>query len=498
MTALDINNHTDYDTLHPSRNRHPAVAGQFYSGDAHTLKKELETLFNTATSKQLTDIRALIVPHAGYVFSGKTAAKAFKQIDTNKKYHNIFILTSSHTSRFSGASIYHEGHYEMPMGKVKVNRQLAKNLIDKHSCFDFLPDVHTHEHSLEVQLPFLQFIMNDYFQIVPVVIGSNSVSTIEDIALALAPFFNDDNLFIVSTDFSHYPSYENAQKVDKKTINAICSNSSETLLKVLDENKKMDIPELSTSLCGWSAVLTLLKITEKYHPLKTLLLDYCNSGDALYGDKIRVVGYAAIAFFGQEINSKKDEENDDQELLDNEEKKTLLQIARKTLEESILSKRQYRLKNTTLNDKLHKPLGAFVSLYINDKLRGCVGRFQTSVPLYQTIQDMVISAATKDTRFDPVRKSELKKITIEISVLSELKRIQSPDELIVGKHGIFVKKGKQSGTYLPQVVISENMTATDFIEHCAQYKAGLNPGEWHHAELYTYTACVFSENMLSQ
>lgn len=277
-------------------NRKPAVAGRFYSDEPAVLREDIEKMFNAAQDKKLDNVAALVAPHAGYVFSGQTAAEAFKQIDAGKQYDTVFLLATSHSLSFNGASVYHAGHYDMPMGQVKVNRTLARTLTEKHSCFGFIPEAHQNEHSIEVLLPFLQYLLKDNFQIVPIVIGGASLSDIQEMAEALKPHFNRNNLFVVSTDFSHYPPYDEAVQVDKRTLDAILENDAEALLNTLSVNEASKIEGLSTSLCGWSAVLTLLKITEKNNNVKTVLLDYCNSGDSPYGSKDSVVGYGSLAF----------------------------------------------------------------------------------------------------------------------------------------------------------------------------------------------------------
>ncbi len=189
--------------------------------------------------------------------------------------------------------------------------------------------------------------------------------------------------------------------------------------------------------------------------------------------------------------------NTEQLSFDLKEKKTLIAIARKALEDYAAGRTQEAPEPSQLPKSLLMACGVFVSLYYKKKLRGCVGHFQASSPLFQTVYEMAIVTATKDTRFKPVKASEVNGISIELSVLSPLKRISKPEEIELGTHGIYIKKGFNTGTYLPQVAEREDWSAIDFIEHCAQYKAGLKPGEWQKAELYTYTALVIKENDVS-
>ncbi len=479
-------------------NRRAIYAGKFYPAQPDTLKNELKKLSEEAQVRQHNNVVAIISPHAGYVYSGRTAASAFNQIDKTKKYDNIFVITSSHSIAFEGASIYYIGNYITPLGEVKVNTELAKSLVDNYPFFTYRHDAHSQEHSLEVQLPFLQYNLEKDFQIIPVVIGTQSVNTIGKIADALFPYFNSNNLFIISSDFSHYPSYKDAQNTDKLTVEAILKNNSEALINQLSSNDLLHIKGLATSLCGWSSVLTLLKITEKHQNIKAHLIEQTNSGDSDYGDKERVVGYASICFttddkgIGSSSASEQNKSTGEFDLSP-QEKEILLKLVQNTLNKYIPDRKKDVLQSKDFPEALHAPLGVFVSLYKNKSLRGCIGRFYTDEPLYNTVQEMAIASATQDTRFNPVAKDELKDIQIEISVLSPIKRIYSVDEIILGKHGIYIKKGYHSGTFLPQVATETGWSLEEFLGHCSRDKAGLGWDGWKTAELYTYTALVFGE-----
>jgi len=477
--------------------RKPAFAGQFYAANPDTLRADLKTFFSTAVSRQYDNVIAIITPHAGYVFSGKTAACAYNQIDTKKRYKNIFVIGSSHRVSFDGASVYYLGNYSTPLGEVKVNTTLAKELVDNNGCFTYRQDADAPEHSVEVQLPFLQYLLGNSFQIVPIVIATNSLATIDKISAALKPYFNADNLFVISTDFSHYPTYEIAQKVDKLTVESILKNKAEDLIEQISYFEKHKVPGLATSLCGWTSVITLLKMSENYPNISAHLIKQTNSGDTEYGEKDRVVGYAAIAFTTDSKATKAENSDATKASYDynltSKDKDILLALVKKTLANYIPGKRIDSLKSNDFPEALHAPLGVFVTLHKNNALRGCIGRFYTDDPLYKTVQEMAIAAATEDTRFKPVCISELKDITIEISVLSLMKRIYKPDEIVLGKHGIYIKKDNRSGTFLPQVATETGWDVEDFLGHCSQDKAGLGWDGWKDAELYVYTALVFGE-----
>lgn len=468
--------------------RKPAVAGQFYPGGADELREVLRRHFDTAEKKRNAGpLRALISPHAGYVFSGDVAASAFNQLDSTAVYDNIFVVGSSHHVAFDGASIYRQGHFLTPLGQVPVNIALADSLISRHDVFSDRADAHLREHSLEVQLPFLQYRLKKPFRIVPVVIGTSKPETCRKIALALKPYLNEKNLFVISTDFSHYPSYGDANAADRRTADAILSNAPDSLILALNRQAERPVKGLATGLCGWSGVLTLMYMTQN-EPYEYHAVQYKNSGDSPYGDKDRVVGYYAMTVNAKEIQAM------DEFILTEKDKKDLLKIARTTIESYLRNNAIPDLDLTVYSGQIKTKCGAFVTLHKHKQLRGCIGRFGESEPLYKVVQEMAVASATQDYRFSPVREAELKDIDIEISVLTPLKKISSAEEFILGKHGIWIKKGHRSGTFLPQVATETGWTKEEFLGHCARDKAGIGWDGWKDAELYTYEAKIFNES----
>jgi hypothetical protein len=469
--------------------REAVFAGKFYPAEKGELKASLNQYFSQATGKQTNaPVAALIAPHAGYPYSGKVAAAAYKQLDPQRRYENIFIIAPSHRVSFEGASIYHKGDYTTPLGKVKVNRELAEKLVRENEIFVFNQSAHTQEHSLEVQLPFLQHHLKQDFQIVPIVTGTQDQEKIREIAGILEPYFNEHSLFVVSTDFSHYPGYEDAVKVDQASGDAITANSPEKLMNTLRANAEKDISNLVTSMCGWPGVYALLNITGKKDDLQIKKILYRNSGDAL-NRKDRVVGYWAISFYRK---NKKNQQNMSFQL-NQEEKKTLLHIARKTLEEYIRNDRKPEFEEEQFSETLKKETGAFVTLQKGGELRGCIGRFEAKLPLYELVGQLAVSSATQDIRFSTVDEEELDEITIEISVLTPMEKIESIEEIEPGTHGIYIQKGGMTGTLLPQVAEKFDWTREEFLGHCARDKAGIGWEGWKDADVYTYRAIVFSE-----
>ena len=466
-------------------NRNPVVAGRFYPSNPAELNKELATLYGKALPGREENVLAIIAPHAGYVFSGEVAATSFNQINGKKNYKDIFLIGPSHRVSFPGASIYDCGDYITPLGTVEVDIELARKLNEENKAFSYYPEAHNNEHCLEVLLPFLQYKMKTDFKIVPIIIGTQSEKTILKIAEVLKPYFNDENLFIISSDFSHYPKYDDAVKIDKATADAIVSNSPEKLLKTLNENAGKNIPNLVTSLCGQSAVLTLLNITKNMADVKITSLQYKNSGDVAMGDKSQVVGYYSIIVT--------EKQNETGFKLTEKDKKDLLGVARLTIEKFIKEKTVPKIDASGFSENLKTPCGAFVTLHKNGNLRGCIGNFSPDEPLYLVVREMAISASSKDYRFSKVKPSEVDKLEIEISVLTPMKKIESIDEIELGKHGIYIKKGWNSGTFLPQVATQTGWDKEEFLGHCARDKAGIGWDGWKNADVFVYEAIVFGE-----
>ncbi len=466
------------------QNRKAVFAGQFYPGKKSELENQLSELFNNASPifSENSSLQAIISPHAGYIFSGEIAASAFNQIPKNVVYKRVFVLASSHQFTFSGAAVFCDGNYETPLGEIKVDTKLSKKLVETFDVFYDNPEVHKNEHSLEVQLPFLQYKLGNNILLVPIILGTNSSDDCKEIAAALKPWFNSENLFVISSDFSHYPNYDDACKVDKKTANAICSNHSEKLQTILKQNNSVGIENLATSLCGWSSVLSLLYLTENNN-YKFEKIDYQNSGDStVYGDKNRVVGYWAIAVY-----------NDDHSLaITKSEKKEILEKARYSIKTFLEKGKRGKLIKPVSAGILNEVTGAFVSIYINGELRGCIGGFAQEKTLNEIIQNMAVSAAC-DMRFESVKLEELNDMKLEISVLSPLKKIEAIDEIILGKHGIFIQQNYNTGTFLPQVIEKTGWNVEQFLGHCARDKAGIGWDGWKTADIFIYEAVVFEE-----
>ena len=460
-------------------------ANRFYTGVAKELSEEVDSFLALhAKDRKYEQVAAVIVPHAGYYFSGNVAAAAYQSIADDVQYKRIYLLGPSHHEWLDGASVNTEyDYYSTPLGNVKVDLETARLLTttddadSTDSIFFYQPKAHNREHCLEVQLPFLQRRFGEVPPIVPIIISTNDFRKLKRIAETLKPYMTEENLFVVSSDFSHYPKYEDACEVDARTGKAVESGDVERFIAQLEENARSGVKNLATSACGELAIATLmLMMQDGGYKVKHLL--YQNSGDIDNHDHSRVVGYHAFAILRKSEFS-----------LNDEDKRMLKDIALTSIKDSLDGKRI--VEPTSLTTTLKQKCGAFVSLHKQGRLRGCIGHFGEDVPLHEIVAEMARAAAFEDPRFMPVTKDELDDIDIEISVLTPMRRIQSLDEFQLHKHGIYIKKGYRSGTFLPQVADEVNWTKEEFVGHCAQDKAGIGWDGWKDAELYVYEAIAF-------
>jgi len=474
--------------------RKAAFAGTFYPSGKTELVARLQELFRDAAQADVHDeteslndkVQTIIVPHAGYDYSGMVAAAAYQTIPKSVSYENIFIITTTHRQQFNGISVCQAGSYSTPLGTVQVNRQIAATLIQQSPNILYRPEAHEREQAIEVQLPFIQYHFNDAAPVIPIVMGSSSLESARDLATALLPWFTPENLFIISADFSRYPSYANARRIDQITADAIKTGNPERFYNTLRELNTQEVNGLSTPSGDWSSIMTLLYMAHREQNLIFKSLLYRNSGDSHLGDRQRVVGYWALA--GQRKSHQEESTT-----LTQEEKTALLEISRATLESFIRDETIPALQAESLTPTLKKPATALVSLHMGNRLRGRIEYLTPAIPLSAMVQEMTIASATLDSRFAPVESTELAYITIEISVLSALQKISTPDEIDPDKHGIYLVKDEHTGLYLPGKARVEQWSTEELLGHCSREKAGLGWEEWKDADLYIFEAISFSE-----
>jgi hypothetical protein len=332
----------------------------------------------------------------------------------------------------------------------------------------------------------LQYYLENDFTIVPVLLGTQDPGICKEIAKALKPFFTADNLFVISTDFSHYPAYSDAFATDQRIADAIVSNNPDKLLKAVETCTLKKVENLLTGCCSWPSVITLMYLTEEMPGITYRPILYRNSGDSPHGGKDRVVGYYALSVLQEKQNTL---------LLTDADRQELLHIARNTIRAYLMESVVPAVDTVSLSKSLLNKAGAFVTLKKADELRGCIGHFEADKPLYKIVQQMAIAAASQDYRFDPVTQAEMKQIHIEISVLTPMHKISNVNEIRLGTDGIYIKKGSRSGTFLPQVATETHWDLEEFLGHCARDKAGIGWDGWKDkdAEVFVYQAFVFGE-----
>ncbi|RKY02907.1 MAG: hypothetical protein DRP55_02220 [Spirochaetes bacterium] len=467
--------------VYAAKVREPAASGTFYPEDDKVLKRQIDKFLDKAKEKKIQGkLVALIVPHAGYIYSGGVAAYGYKLLK-GKTYDTVIIIGPSHYTYFKGISIYNGDYYKTPLGKVAIDKEITDYLLSNAKNCLFYEPAHKREHSVEVEVPFLQRMLSD-FKMVSVVVGDVSYQdavAFSDVLCRAIKKQNKKILIIASTDLSHYHNYHTAINLDNETINTILSLEPVKLMRRY-RNKEVE-------LCGlMPVVITEVTSNNLGARAPAVLLKYANSGDVTFSTE-RVVGYASIAILK--------DEGGDVLMLTDADKKRLIEIARESIRLYLEKKRQptFDIKEGNLLEEK----GAFVTIKIDNNLRGCIGRIIADGPLYQTISEMAIQAAFNDPRFPPLTKEEFKDIEIEISILSKLKRIHNIDEIEVGRHGILIKKGFYQGLLLPQVATEYNWDRNTFLEHTC-YKAGLSKYAWKddNTEIYVFSAEVFSESKL--
>jgi len=456
--------------------RKTVFAGSFYPADKVSLSSMIDSYIKEAelkSEKVAGQIFGIIAPHAGYEYSGRVAAYAYSQVK-GKGYKTVFIVGSSHRVPFRGIAIYPEGSWETPLGIVQVDHGIAQSIMKECRIVRPFPAAFEREHSLEVQVPFLQKALAG-FKIVPIVTGVMDHDDYRQLVDALASQLkrNPGNVLVIaSSDMSHFHSYDAACKMDNSTLKEIAELNVDGLYQRLQKG--------DCELCGAQGVLSLMMLAKQLNG-KPTVLNYANSGDATK-DRSRVVGYGAAVFSLPQADQG----------LNKKEQEILLKIARKTLEEYV---KNGNVPNADIKESmLLEKRGAFVTLTKRSALRGCIGYIQPVAPLYKSVSDMAIAASTRDPRFPPVSQEELKDIHIEISVLSPLKMITDTNEIEVGKHGLYMTRGNNAGLLLPQVATEHRWTREEFLRQTC-IKAGLPTQAWkdNGTQIYTFTAQIFSE-----
>jgi len=481
------------DARQDDRVRPPAVADAFYPGLKGQLEAQIQAFLNHAEKSELQgEVKAVWVPHAGTVYSGQTAAHAFARA-RHAGPDVVVVLTSSHSAYLKGAAICDWDAFQTPLGTIPVDRKLAEDLSSRSPLIRLRAGIDLEEHTIEVELPFIQILFPGT-PLLPVMLGDIGETEVRELSEALAKSLAGRKpLLVASSDMSHYPSHDNAVAVDARTLEAVRSFDEQAVWR-LGSQVPRGIPNLSCTLCGFAALSAVMHTAKALGADAVAVMPHATSGD-VSGDRTRVVGYGSAVFYKKGASMPEKTNLPEEIPFSAGERDQLFQIAR----QGILAALRGEPKPAFQVQEPHLLLkrGVFVTLTNRGRLRGCIGHFSPDLPLWQIVLEMAMAAATQDYRFaaDPVTEQEMGRIDIKISVLSDLVRVRSAEEVEVGKHGIWIKQGRQGGAYLPEVAVEQSWTRDEFIEHCCVEKAGLPRDALKRgAELYVYTSQILTEN----
>ncbi len=417
------------------RTREPAVAGQFYPGDAETLRNMVGSFLDKAQRRSGPPAPLLLAPHAGYVFSGQVAADSFAQ--ARIPFDRVFIVTANHNgrARYHGVSLDDAGTYRIPGSEIPVSRVVDELLED--DLFLVEPAANS-MHMIEVELPFLTELARRNggfrFEIVPMVLGTLSDEDIERVAAAIDAHAGRRPLFVFSLDLSHYYPYDVAERLDHGCLDALVAQD------------RARVARCTTDSTDRNSLLLIMLELARLRGLEPELITYKNSGD-VSGDRSRVVGYGAVVFRPKVAG------------LTTELQSFLLDLSRRTLEQYVRSGRVYEPDPQVLAQmpRLRADGATFVTLEKHGRLRGCIGSLRAFRPLWRDVRDNTIAAASRDPRFPPVTEAELPDVSIELSLLEPPRPLAVPEPGAVArmlrprKDGVILEYRGRRSTYLPEV-----------------------------------------------
>ncbi|MFC1539530.1 AmmeMemoRadiSam system protein B [Candidatus Latescibacterota bacterium] len=462
----------------------PAVyAGSWYEGNPDRLRTAIETYMDNAKiTLDLGKIIGIISPHAGHIYSGHVAGYAYKHI-IGKSYDTVVVIAPNHADpRLNFTSVYAKGGYETPLGIIPVDIETAKAIVEYNSSDEIRESDYGHlsgyggrmEHSLEIQLPFLQVALGD-FKLVSIVMGNQDGGRTSCAALgnAIASAVKGKNaLLVASTDLSHFHDIETLKKMDSIVSEHISEYDPDALLR--------DISSGKCEACGALPTVSVMIACSQLGATKGVVLKMANSGD-VSGDYDGAVGYLSAVLTSADQSGNNDESMENEKKvgvdlgLSEEEKGVLRTVVKTTLENVVNGGSIPAFDN--FSGKLGEEWGAFVTLNKKGQLRGCIGHIVGDKPLISTVAEMTMAAALQDPRFPKVSPAELKDIDFEISVLTPIRRIKDIEEIVVGRDGIIITQKWNRGLLLPQVATDYGWDRITFLEHTCN-KAGLPKDAW--------------------
>lgn len=472
------------------------LAGSWYPATAD----ELDTVINDYLSKVSVPAgeaipNVLVLPHAGYAYSAQTAAFAIKRI-LNAPFKRVVLLAPSHrvamTNQFAAPIA---DMLSTPYGAIPVDRKAIETVARAFSVIQN-NRVHANEHSAQIQYPLLQFALKE-FSIVPFIVGEMSRSTLLEAANALRQIIDSKTLLIVSSDFTHYGKdfgYAPYGNDARDAVQAVDTQAAEKITCV-DCAGFLDLLNATgATICGRNPIAVLLSMLPPDARLTPL--HYETSSDTS-GDYSQFVCYLSMAGSVNWTSEKINETPCSESCLTDDEKRKLLKFARQSIQHILKTGRKLHadhFKNET-TPNLRQPMGCFVTLNrkTDHTLRGCMGEITARLPLYQAVTNLAGHAAFADPRFRELQKDEVHTILIEISVLTQTQSVNDWRDIVVGQHGVTIRKHGHTAVFLPQVAPEQGWTQEETLTHLA-LKAGLGPNDWRHdAQFNVFEAIVFSE-----
>jgi AmmeMemoRadiSam system protein B/AmmeMemoRadiSam system protein A len=461
----------------------PGILGSrgWYPGDAEKLARMVDEFLDAAPAWDGPAPVALISPHAGYSYSGPVMGRVYRTTK-GRKYDRVFVLGVNHRAPLDVISVPDFTHYETPLGRVPVDTETAEKLRASGDLFGFVPEAHAEEHSIEIQLPFLQRALGE-FRLVPMLVGIPP-EKLRYAARSLAAVVGPNDLVVASSDNTHYgPNFgyvpfpndadvaKRLEELDMGAVDRILEIDLDGFLAYREKTK--------ITICGRRTIGLLLALLPK--DTHATLLGYDTSGKKT-GRYENSVSYVGIAFTAA---------------LDDEDQKLALKIARESMTRYVRTGERFDPVKAgwKIPDSLRQTAGCFVTLTIDGRLRGCIGDILPVRPLYRAIAARAISSAAEDSRFRPVKADELEKIEIEISALSAPRRIRDWRSIRIGRHGIILSwDGHRRSVYLPQVAPEQGWDLETTLSHLSR-KGGLPADAWRDPRMTfeVFTAQVFSE-----
>lgn len=480
--------------------RQPAVAGSFYPAEPAKLEAAVRAYLEEAVPPAAARPLVLVAPHAGYIFSGQIAADAYRQA-MGHDYEVVVVLGTNHTvAEFRGVSVHTGPGYRTPLGMAETDQELVERLLAAEEAVTFSPAVHEREHSVEVHLPFIQ-VAFPKAKIFPAVIGTPDPDLCARFGRTLADVLKDKKALIVaSSDLSHYPAYQDAIASDLTTLGAVTRLDPVALTRVLGRQMGTGTEGLATCACGEGPVRAAMEAAKQLEAITGSIVSYANSGDTAVGDRSRVVGYGALAFYDRAVDVAPGprwlphDGDPTTAPLSAAERQALLAFARSSIERYLATSTAPLARGFV--PSLWRKQGVFVTLEKEGRLRGCIGHRHADRPLCQIVGGMALQAAFNDSRFPPVTAAEMTELEIEISLLSPLTQVKGARAVRLGRDGVLLRKAGREAVFLPQVATEQGWDRVQMMEALCR-KAGLPPGDWRQgAELFTFQTESFSESKL--